>query len=111
LISRIEQGWSPRNSEAFVQAARLRNQVKKTPEIKGIRHFLLFKNISMAEQGQQLVNNAGFKSEIIDHGSGFTVAVRQGEPLTDEYVENATAQLTEIAKKSGGTYDAWETEL
>jgi hypothetical protein len=111
LISSIEEGWTPRYAEAFVQAARLCNQVQKTPGVKGVRHFLLFKNRGMADHARQLVENAKFESEVIDNGSGFTVAVRQGAPLTDEYVEHVTVQLMEIARKTGGTYDAWETAL
>jgi hypothetical protein len=109
LISRLEQGWTPRNAEVFVQAARLRNKIKKTPSVKGIRHSLLFKSKSLAEQAQPLIDQAGFKSDLIDHGSGFTLAVPQGAPLTEEYIEHVTVQLAEIARKAGGRYDAWET--
>jgi hypothetical protein len=111
LISRIEEGWTPRYAAAFVQAARLRDHTKKTPGIKGVRHFLLFKNKSNAEQARKLAENAKFDCEVIDTGSGFMLAVRQGTPLTDEYLEHVAIQLTEIASKTGGTYDAWETAL
>jgi hypothetical protein len=111
LISRIEEGWTPRYAEAFVKIARLGDHIKKTQGVKGVRHFLLFKNRSKADQAKQLVENAKFESEVIDNGSGFTLAVRQGMPLTEEYLEHAAIQLTEIARKTGGTYDAWETAL
>jgi hypothetical protein len=111
LRSRIEQGWTPRYAEAFIQGARLRSQIQKTHRVKGVRHFLLFKNKSKAEQAQKLAANAKFESEVIDNGSGFTLAVRQGTPLTEEYVEHVAMQLTEIASKTGGNYDAWETAL
>jgi hypothetical protein len=111
LISRIEQGWTPRYAEAFIQAARLRKQIKKTNTVTGVRHFLLFKNKSIADHAKQLVDEAKFESEIIDHDSGVTLAVRQGAPLTEEYVEHVTVQLGKIASKAGGTYDAWETTL
>ena len=35
----------------------------------------------------------------------------QPPPYSDEYVENTTVRLADIAEKSGGVYDAWETEL
>ena len=111
LISRIEEGWTPRYEEAFRQAVRLCNQIQNTPGVKGIRHFLLFKSRSMAERAKQQVDEAGFKSELVDHDAGFILAVHQGDPLTEEYVEHVTAQLVEIANKTGGTYDAWETTL
>jgi hypothetical protein len=112
LISRIEQGWTPRKAEAFVQAARLRNQVQQKPAlVKGIRHFLLFKDRTTATQAKQLIEADQFESELVDDGTGFSVIVRQGAPFTDEYIENVTVKLTEIARKSAGTYDAWETVL
>jgi len=111
LISRIEEGWTPRYEEAFRQAKRLRNKVEKTPSIKAVRHFLLFEDKGIAENARQLVNDAGFESNLVDHGTGFILGVRQGMPLTEEYIENLTIKLTEIARKAGGRYDAWETEL
>lgn len=112
LISRIEQGWTPRKSESFTQAARLRNQVRRVPTLKGIKHFLLFKTRKMANEAMELLKgNTNFELEIIDSGSGFTLIARQGMPLTEEYVESATIQLAEIATQTGGTYDAWETAI
>jgi len=111
LIDRIEEGWTPRNADAFMQAARLENRIQKTPEIKGIRHFLLFKNSINAEQAKRQVEDIAFNCEIIDNGHGFSLIVIQGAPLTKEYVENAAVRLTEIARKTGGIYDAWETAL
>jgi hypothetical protein len=111
LILRIEQGWTPRKAEAFMLAARLRNRIKKSPEIKGVRHFLLYKNQSLAYQAKSQVEQVNFDVELFDNGSGFTLAARQGLPLTEEYVEHATTLLSDIASKTGGRYDAWETEL
>jgi hypothetical protein len=111
LISRIEEGWTPRMAEAFVQAARLRTRVQKTPSLKGIRHFLLCNTKRIADEAKHLVETAKYEAEVIDNGSGFTVIVRQGAPLTEEYVESTTIRLTEIAIQSGGTYDAWEVAV
>ncbi len=65
----------------------------------------------MADEAKQCLENAKFESEVIENGSGFTVAVRQGEQLTEERVEHVTTQLIKIARETGGTYDAWETAL
>ena len=111
LILRIEQGWSPRHAEAFVQAARLRNRINETKTVKSVRHFVTFQNMRMANQAKGLVENEGFRAELLDTGSGFTVAVHQGEPLREEYVENITVRLAEIAARTEGAYDGWETAL
>jgi hypothetical protein len=111
LIERIEQGWTPRKADAIMQAARLKNRIEKTPGIKGVRHFLLFKNKINAEQAKRQAEDITFNSEIMDNGHGFSLVVNQGAPLTKEYVENGAIRLTEIARICGGTYDAWETAL
>ncbi len=110
LIQRIENGWTPRKAEALMQAARLKNRFQKNPTAISIRHFLLFKNRDHAERAKKVTTEAGYKSEVIDNGSGSSVVVEQGAPLTEEYVEHVTLQLTEIARETGGAYDAWETE-
>jgi hypothetical protein len=97
-----------------MQAARLRNQIEKTQTtqvVKGITHFLLFPDRRTAEHAKQLAEDAGFEAILTDNGNGFTVKVPQGAPLKEEYVEHVTVQLSEIAQKTGGTYDAWETAL
>jgi hypothetical protein len=116
LIERIESGWTPRHAEAFIQAARLRKRIQEvsadnTQAVKSVRHFILFKSKSLAEQAKKLAEDHHFGAEIIDNGSGFSLVVRQSAPLTEEYVEHVTVQLLEIAKKAGGMYDAWETAL
>jgi hypothetical protein len=113
LVSRIEQGWTPRKAEAFIQAARLRKKVQKAPTVKGVRHFLLFKSKNAAEHAQRLANDAGFKSEIVDSGPEVKaiLTVQQDAPLTEEYIEHVAVQLAEIAGKTSGTYDAWEASL
>jgi hypothetical protein len=111
LIQMIESGWTPRKAEALMQAARLKNSIQKRPTASKIRHFLLFKNSIQAERAKLLSNSAGFTSDIIDTGSGFSLRVEQSAPFSEEYIEHMTVRLTEIAREVGGTYDAWETLL
>ena len=113
LIQRIEQGWMPRKAEVFIQAARLRSKIGKALTIKGIRHFLLYRKMDIARNGQDLLHQNGFQSEIMETGvnDGVMLVVRQPSPYSEEYVENTTVRLADIAEQSGGTYDAWETEL
>jgi hypothetical protein len=92
-----------------MQAARLKTSIKKDPSLSKVRHFLLFRSKNQAERAKQILTESGFTSDIIDNGSGFSVAVDQGAPLTEEYIEHVTVRLTEIARVMNGTYDAWET--
>ena len=83
LVQRIEQGWMPRKAEAFIQAARLKSKTKKGPAIKGIRHFLLYRKMSLAGDGQALLDQNGFKSELMETGAsnGLMLIVRTAATL------------------------------
>ena len=111
LIKRIEQGWTPRLDEAFMKAARARDAVEKQPSVREIRHFLLFKNSSLAEQAKLFVEAENLHYEIIDNGLGFSLIVTQGLPLTEEYTDNLVIRLSQIAQQTSGVYDSWETAL
>jgi hypothetical protein len=111
LISRIDQGWTPRKAEAFVQAARQRGALQKSSQITGIRHFLLFRDKAAADRAKLELDKEKFCTEVLDSGRGFTLIVQQGLPLSEEYVEHVTVRLAEVARIFGGEYDAWETQL
>jgi Regulator of ribonuclease activity B len=111
LVYSLEQGWTPRKSEALIQAARLKAKVKKSHAVIGVRHFLLYRSKQLARSGQELVEKSGFKSELLETDETVMLIVQQSPPYTEEYVESTTMRLAEIADKSHGSYDCWETEL
>jgi hypothetical protein len=111
LIYHLEVGWTPRKDEALVQAARLKMEIKKAPVVKGVRHFLLYGTMPLARNGQELLEKGGFKSELLEANDTFMLMVEQPPPYSEEYVESTTRRLADLAEKSHGTYDCWETEL
>ncbi len=104
LIQRIEQGWMPRKAEVFIQAARLRSKIGKALTIKGNGHFLLYRKWILQGMDRTFYTTIDFNPK---HGNGendgVMLVVRQPSPYSEEYVENTTVRLADIAEQSGGT--------
>ncbi len=86
LIERIEQGWTPRQAEAFIQAARKKAQEEMPASEKGYTHFLLYDDKTAAENAKRLAKRAGFDSNIIDGAPGVKIklVVHQRPPLRNQ---------------------------
>lgn len=111
LIERIEQGWTPRKAESFIQAARLKERFKKHSSVRGVKHFVLFRKLDDANQAKDLFKAKNLDSSVCEHGTGFTLIIPQNPPYSEEYIENFTVLITEVATECDGIYDGRETEV
>jgi len=111
LVERIEQGWTPRRDEEFIERARAEaKQIEKAAAVGEMRHFLVFKDQGKAEKAAEMIRGLNMQAQISNLDEEWGVSVLQPS-FADGAVELVTETLEEIASAGGGIYDGNEVKV
>ncbi|HEV2208653.1 MAG TPA: ribonuclease E inhibitor RraB [Verrucomicrobiae bacterium] len=112
LVERIENGWTPRRAEDFIDQARASSKATENgPQASRgpaqARHFLIFNDRTNAENAAKKIRDLNLEVCVSELGQNWGVSVLQ-QDLSYDAVTSLTERLRTIATSASGFYDGTE---